>query len=134
MEHTQGLGRRAEVWVDGTLLVVSDGISRAGRKCGPGELTSVKFSYVSPGGFTWDQAASGNPGERRSLDRVEGWSYVGYGRIISVMPVVIDFGLLAMEDPNWSSDEGLVGRYVCIPIDRLDIVPAAAGNWPEELA
>ena len=40
------------------------------------------------------------------------------------MPVVIHFGLLRMEDPNWSTDEHLVGKFVRVPIDRLEIIPA----------
>ena len=128
MEQTHGLGRQAEVWVDGHLLTVCDGVSRAGRRCPPGVLEAVKFTYVSDEGASWADALGGNPGCKKRLDPVRGWSYTGYGQIVSVMPVVIDFGLLQMEDANWATDEGFVGRFVKIPIDRLDIGPAGQGD------
>ena len=48
------------------------------------------------------------------------------------MPVVIDFGLLKMEDANWTGDERLIGRYVRVAIDRLEVSPAFAPDWPDE--
>ncbi len=51
---------------------------------------------------------------------------------VSIMPVVVDFGLLQMEDANWTTDETLVGKCVCIQIDRLEIVPAIAPDFPKE--
>jgi len=73
MEHTEGLGREAQVWVAGT-------------------------------------------------------------RVTQVMPVTVDFGLLQMEDANWTTDEGLVGTFVRIPIDRLEITLANPADWPEGMA
>jgi len=130
MEHTAGLGLEAEVWVDGRLLVVCDGVSKPGKRCPPGELIGVAFTYVTVEGPSWRQATGGNPGEKKQLDPLGGWSYTGYGQVVSVMPVVIDFGLLKMADPNWTTDEGLVGCYVKVPIDRLEICRAAAEDWP----
>jgi hypothetical protein len=46
------------------------------------------------------------------------------------MPVVIDFGLLQMADANWTTDERLVGRFVRVAIDRLEISPALEQDWP----
>jgi hypothetical protein len=37
-----------------------------------------------------------------------------------------------MEDANWTNDESLVGAYVRIPIDRLEIVWASETDWPED--
>ena len=48
-------------------------------------------------------------------------------------PVVIDFGLIQMEDANWTNDEGLVGKFVCVPIDRLSLTRHEDDRWPEEL-
>ena len=127
MEITRGLGQEAQVWVDGHLLVVCDGVSRPDKRCRPGVLEAVKFTYVSDEGFSWDEAFRGNPGCKKRLDPVRGWSYTGYGQIVAIMPVVIDFGLLRMEDANWATDEGFIRRFVKIPIDRLDIGPADQG-------
>jgi hypothetical protein len=126
MEQTAGLGHLAEVWVDGHSLTVCDSVSTAIARCQPGVLENVTFRYVTDEGFAWSDAILGNPGRRTDLCPVRGWGYVGYGQIMQVMPVVVNFGLLTMEDANWSTDEKLVGRYVKVSIDRLDIVPASA--------
>lgn len=132
MEDTSGLGREAEVWVDGTLLRVCDAVSPPGGRCPPGVLENVKFTYMTASGFTWAQAARGNPGRKRQIEPVRRWAYVGYGQVLQVMPVLVDFGLLTMEDANWTSDEDLVGRYVRVQIDRLEIARADSPDWPAE--
>ncbi len=131
MEHTDGLGRKAEVWFGGTLMTVCDGVSSAAARCAPGELGSVKFSYPAFCGFSWPEAVRNNRSEKVVIEPVSKWCYVGYGRVVQVMPVVVDFGMVQMEDPNWSDDESLVGRFVRIPIDRLDLVPDDAPDWPD---
>ena len=134
MEYTEGRGRKAEVWVDGNLLLVCDGFSPADDPCPPGVMKGVKFTYMSAEGFTWDRATGENRARKRRLEPLDGWSYAGYGQIVSVAPVVIDFGLLQMEDANWTTDEGLVGSYVRIPIDRLEIIVADEPDFPEDIA
>jgi hypothetical protein len=49
----------------------------------------------------------------------------------SIVPVVIDFGLLQMEDANWTMDESLVGQFVRIVMDRLEISWSAEPDWPD---
>jgi len=134
MESTDGLGREAQVWVDGHLLTVCDNVSRPGRRCPPGVLEGVRFTYMTAAGFTWAQALRGNRSRRRQLDADRGWSYTGYGRVLDVMPVRVDFGLLAMEDANWTTDEGLVGQFVRIAIDRLEIGWSDEPDWPADMA
>jgi hypothetical protein len=131
MESTDGRGQRAEVWVKGNLLTVCDSLSEPGEKCRPGPLERVRFSYMSAGGMSWEQAAQANRARRKRLEPLRGWTYAGYGRVVSVMPVVIDFGLISMEDPNWTTDESLVGCYVKVAIDRLEISRAPRPDWPE---
>jgi len=121
LESTDGPARAAEVWVDGTLLVVMDEYSRPGERLSPGLLTDVEFAYMTEEGFSWDQAVGGNRAKRRLIEHVRGWRYVGFGRVVQIMPVVIDFGLLTMEDANWTTDEGLIGQFVRVPIDRLSM-------------
>ena len=133
MEITEGLGREAEVWVDGNLLTVCDGISPSGTLCPPGVLEDVRFSYMTEAGFSWDAAARGNPSRKKLLEPVRRWAYAGFGRVLQVMPVVSDFGVLTMEDANWTTDESLVGRYVRIPLDRLELTRAHEAAWPEDL-
>ena len=80
---------------------------------------------------SWEEASRANPSRRKALEPERGWRYVGFGQVIQIMPVVIDFGLLAIEDPNWTNDESLVGRYVKVHIDRLELAPAHEPDWPE---
>jgi hypothetical protein len=47
------------------------------------------------------------------------------------MPVVVDFGLLRMEDANWTNDRNLVGKFVKVFMDRLEIGRAGEPDWPE---
>lgn len=133
MEYTAGLGKTAEVWVDGALLTVCDGISEPEKRTPPGELERVMFRYTTDESVSWDQAIADNPGRHISLNQIAGWRYEGFGLVESVMPVVINFGGIRMEDPNWSTDENLVGKYVCVPIDRLEIVPRVKPDWPDEM-
>jgi hypothetical protein len=131
MEQTEGLGRLAEVWVDGTLLEVCDSVSAAEKRCPPGPMESVEFQYVSQQGFSLADAIRENSSRRREIEHLQRWSYIGYGQIKSIMPVVIDFGILEMIDANWVTDESLVGQFVAVPIDRLELVPRVIPDWPE---
>ncbi len=128
MEHTEGLGGLAEVWVDGALLRVCDGVSPPGQPAPPGPLEGATFRYTTDETVSWAEAMASNASRKIMLEPVKCWAYVGFGRVEQVMPVVVHFGLLRMEDPNWSTDERLVGRYVCVPIDRLELVPAGEGE------
>jgi hypothetical protein len=130
LESTGGLARQAEVWVNGHLLVVMDEYSQPGSEATPGILADVKFVYLTDAAFTWAEAVAGNRAKRKQIDPVRGWRYVGYGQVVQIMPVVIDFGLLVMEDANWTNDERLVGKFVRVPIDRLSIRRAVEPDWP----
>ncbi len=133
MEHTDGLGKTAEVWMDGALLTVCDGLSQPGQRCPPGPLEDVEFKYSNDEGFSWDDALRGNPSDRVTIEPVKGWGYMGYGQVQQVMPVVINFGGLRMEDSTWSTDENLVGQFVRVPINRLEIVRKSKPDWPENM-
>ena len=114
------------------MLTVCDNLSGRDQKCPPGPLENVRFSYMSIESPNWAEAIKANKAKRKRLEKVRAWSYTGYGQVVSVMPVVVDFGLLCMEDPNWATDEGLVGNYVKVAIDRLEISPPASTDWPAE--
>ncbi|MFP4105301.1 MAG: hypothetical protein ACLFVU_04335 [Phycisphaerae bacterium] len=133
MEYTEGFGKKAEVWVGGDLLTVCDNISPKGTRTPPGPLEDVAFSYVTHEAFTWEEAVKANPMHKRLIEPVRDWSYVGFGRILQVQPVLIDFGILQMEDSNWTTDEDLVGAYVGVNLDRLEIHPAKELDWPEHM-
>ncbi len=130
MEHTEGLGKLAEVWVDGQEMFVCDGISTPEHKCPPGVMEKVRFHYATYEEFSWESALAANPSRKKTIEHVRKWSYTGFGRIVSVMPVVIDFGMLTMESPIWNTDERLVGRYLGVSIDRLEISGAIEPDFP----
>lgn len=130
MEHTEGRGRPADVWIDGMLLRVCDYLSPPDRRTPPGPLEDVAFRYVNDAGTDWDRAVRENPHKRMTLEPLRGNAYVGWGRIQSVMPVVVHFGLFALEDPTWSTEEHLVGQFVRIEIDRLELLPATPTEDP----
>ena len=127
MEHTAGRGRQAEVWIAGDLLTVCDGISAASAPTPPGVLEAAAFSYVTESPVPLSQTRAENLHRKRALEPLGGWAYLGFGQVVELMPVVIDFGIMRMQDPNWTTDESLIGQYVCVRIDRLEIVPV-----PEE--
>ena len=121
MEHTQGRGGRAEVWVDDALLTVCDGVSDAQQPCPPGELADVRFRYVTEAPVPLAETIGENPRRRKALEPAGNWAYIALGQVVSLMPVVIDFGLMRMEDAGWATDESLIGKFVRIHIDRLEI-------------
>jgi hypothetical protein len=133
MEHTDGFARRAEILLGDESLIVCDGVSSPEARCVPGLIENVKFSYPSLEGFQWSSAIRDNPSNKVRLEHVRGWSYIGFGRVVSIMPVTIDFGMLELEDPNWSDDKNLAGKYVKVSIDRLDLSLDDGKQWPDEL-
>jgi hypothetical protein len=133
LEHTDGHGLEAHIWLDGQLLRVCDKLSPPGGKTPPGLLEAVELTYFTGEGVSWERAGEENSGRRRELVPVRKWEYEGFGRVVGVAPVVIDFGCCRMEDPNWTTDRTLIGRYVRVPIDRLEIHTANRPDWPEEV-
>jgi hypothetical protein len=120
--RTGGAGKAAIVELPGgAVLTVQDGISRPGEPHPSGVVYGAAISYVSISPTSWSEAIAANPAHRQQLVRVQGWSYEGFGRVASVMPPMIDFGVLTMEDANWTDDERLVGKFVRIEIDRLEV-------------
>ena len=121
MEHTAGRGREAEVWLGASLLTVCDGISTAEARTPPGPVECVRFRYQTESPLPVAKMLAGNPKQEKGLTPIRSWAYTGYGQIVSLMPTVIDFGLLRMEDPNWLTDPELIGKHVSVPIDRLEV-------------
>jgi len=123
MEHTRGRGRQAEIWVAGELLTVCDGVSSGDSPTPAGLIEGVRLRYMTESPVALSGTVKENPRLRKGLDHVRSWAYTGYGQVVSIMPVTVDFGLVTMEDPNWATDESLIGRYVKVAIDRLEIEP-----------
>lgn len=70
----------------------------------------------------WEIIFKENPQKLKKLVKSsDRWSYYGYGEILSIDPVKIDFGSIILETGSWTNDNSLVGEYVYWKIDRLDI-------------
>lgn len=133
LENTRGLGKLAEAWLGEQLLAVCDSVSPAGGRQPPGVLEGAQFRYVADAPIDWPEALAGNRARKKQLNHVRGWSYIGYGQVVSIMPTIIDYGLLVMTDPNWTTDESIVNKYVRVQIDRLELIPSSRSDWPEGL-
>jgi hypothetical protein len=118
---TEGYALEAQVEYAGTVLHVMDEFSPPGERSAPGSIRQAEFSYETFEALTWEETFSGNPRCRKELEHIAGWSYLGYGQIVSVDPVRIDFGILEMEDPLSTHDERCIGEFVCVKIDRLQL-------------
>ena len=71
--------------------------------------------------FDWDTAFTLNANKEQELVKTDKWSYCGYGKILGIDPVMIDFGSLIFDSGSWTNDRRVIGEYVCMRIDRLDI-------------
>lgn len=49
------------------------------------------------------------------------WHYNGYGKVLSINPVIIDFGDIKLEPDISSNDSQIIGEYVFCNIERLEI-------------
>ena len=119
----------AEVRVDGQVLGVMDEFS----PISPEEWARGLFEFGAllrddddPGG--WERTFGGNPERVKRLVRTGDWSYEGYGQVVSIRPVVVDFGVLRLEVGDWTNDSRCVGEYVFVPIARLDLRLLPPGN------
>ena len=57
-----------------------------------------------------------------SLKYAGDWSYAGYGKVVSVHPVILDFGEFQIDSGDWSNDQALLGEIIFLKIDKLDII------------
>ncbi len=85
------------------------------------DLGSPVFDILCVADQNWNEMFQGNPDEKQELVATGDWSYDGYGKIVSISPVVIDFGDFSFEIGDFTSDVRCVGEFVYIVIDRLDL-------------
>lgn len=123
---TDGYGLLAEVIIGGQVLGVMDDFSMIQP-----ELilnSEPEFSHLSLEGYTWEQMFSGNPDKKKMLVRTGDWSYEAYGQIISIKPVVADFGIIVLELGDFTNDERCIGEWIVEKIDRLDLTFRTKSN------
>lgn len=68
-----------------------------------------------------DDYLSKNKFNERKLVHKSGFMYEGFGEIVSIKPLIIDFGSLVAESDKNFNDVGLVGAFVYTEILRIDV-------------
>ncbi len=129
--NTEGYGLLAEVEVNGRRLHVMDDFSSLpGELCQrrgifPGKLMhncQPEFDFLeSEEPWTWEDMFLGNPKREKRLVRTGDWAYDAYGTVISIKPVVVDFGAIQLEIGDFTQDPRCVGEWVLVKIARLDM-------------
>jgi hypothetical protein len=88
----------------------------------PGEICEVDIFHLSDPNVGWEVIFKENPEKVNALVKANNdWDYYGYGRIVSINPIIIDFGSISLDAGNWSQDDQIIGEYIYWKIDRLDI-------------
>jgi hypothetical protein len=86
-----------------------------------GEEVNVEFDCLT-GMESLKEIINGNPLKKKELIQKNKWSYDGYGEIVSIDPVVADFGNgIRLEIGNHLKNPKLIGSYIYREIIRLDI-------------
>ena len=105
--------------IKGIQYHVMDNISPPGSKIEQGKIVDIEFSVYSKDALFWDDMFSGNIDRRKCIDHIEGWSYNAYGEILQINPVIVDCGILMIEDQIHTNDVSCIGEYVKLIITRL---------------
>ena len=82
----------------------------------------IKFDYLEYP-LQWEVIFTENKDKRQTFEaeRVI-CSYAAYGKILSINPIIADFGEIRMEIGDWTNDEKVIGDYIYCKIERLDIL------------
>jgi hypothetical protein len=71
----------------------------------------------------WEVIFNENKDRRETLVAESDFcSYAAYGKILSINPVIADFGDIRMEIGDWTNDKNVIGEYIFYKIGRLDIL------------
>ena len=82
----------------------------------------IKFGFVEYP-IQWEVIFSENKDKRLCLDaELDFCSYAAYGKILSINPVIADFGDIKLEIGDWTNDKNVIGEYIYYKIERLDIL------------
>jgi hypothetical protein len=86
----------------------------------PGEEFDVELSVLMDEDGCWEALFSGNPGKKKGLEAISGWSYRAFGEIVRINPVLVDCGIISVEDVLHAIDQRVVGEFVAFTVSRLD--------------
>lgn len=117
--RTEGYGLLAEVECDGEHLGVMDDFSAMPPH--NIDFTRPEFSHLTLHDYDWETMFAGNPHKQKKMVRTGNWSYDAYGQLVSIGPVVADFGLMSLELGIVTHDPRCVGEWILAKIERLDL-------------
>jgi len=118
---SDGEGLSCHLQIAGTTLEVMDRIGCEAPFMNVGDSIDVELEIgAEDEDETWEQIFSGNPDKRKELKHLGEWSYLAYGEIIAVSPVVVDCGVTTFEDVICTSDPACIGEFIAFTIKRLD--------------
>jgi hypothetical protein len=116
--RTEGPGREAILNIEGRDYCVRNGFSWSADRTG--REFDVSLTTVLDNSWSWENMFAANPDQRIGLEPAEGYSYLAFGRILSVDPVRIDCGLLVEERAIYTHDTSVIGDFVGFKIAVLD--------------
>jgi hypothetical protein len=118
---TDGPGREAVLEIGGSEYRVMDSFSWLGDRCPrAGESFHVKLGTSLDESWSWEKIFAANPDERMGLEPLGGWSYLAFGRIESLNPVIVDCGLLIEGRALFTHDPRVIGEFIGFRIEVLD--------------
>jgi hypothetical protein len=93
-----------------------------GEEFSSGEIVKVEFDHLELP-LDWDVIFNENADRKLKLEEEteSDWSYCGYGKIISINPIIADFGDIKLDLGEWTHDSKIVGEYIYWKIDRLNV-------------
>jgi hypothetical protein len=116
---TEGYGLRARFKLNGKEYAAMDDFTAFPPE--KVDWSATEFSILRVTAQPWDSMFRGNPERRKELVSRGHWSYDGYGEIISIRPVVVDFGDFRFDVGDFTSDERCIGEFIHVIIDRLEL-------------
>jgi hypothetical protein len=120
LRSTQGPYLEATIEMNGVPLIILDEFSvEATNTQNIGAEFNFEFSTQLDENESWESICAGNPDKKIGLVNLVGWQYRAFGKITSINPVVVDCGLLDVEDVVRTSDSRVIGEFVAFTIDRL---------------
>ncbi len=116
---SEGYGLQAQFKLNGKEYGAMDDFS--GFDTTHVDKQSPEFDILCLTEQSWDEIFRGNSDKKKELVKTGDWTYDGYGQIISVVPLVADFGDFTFEIGDFTTDQRCVGEFIHIVIDRLDL-------------
>jgi len=85
-----------------------------------GMFVDADVSHLK-GNVTWEERFQKNNEKKKCLMKTGEGSYDGYGQIISINPVIADFGDIKLDIGNFTHDSRVIHEFIYEKVSRLDI-------------